>query len=94
MLDNISSETYNSRSAGSRFSLTMRLSFASSLLFACVDSGIVFKIKFLSSSAVLGLRKALGQDAMSSSVSRRNVQNPCEISFSCINFIPNVFRVC
>ena len=41
--------------------------------------GIAFSIKFLSSSALLGFRKALEQDAMSSSVSRRKVQNTCEI---------------
>jgi len=48
---------------------------------ACVEFGIAFSIKFLSSSALLGFRKALEllQDAMSSSVSRRKVQNTCEI---------------
>ena len=38
---------------------------------ARVDYGIAFSIKFLSSSALLGFRKALEQEAMSSSVSRR-----------------------
>ena len=46
---------------------------------ARVEFGIAFSIKFLSSSALLGFRKALEQDAMSSSVSRRKVQNTCEI---------------
>ena len=40
---------------------------------ARVDFGITFSIKFLSSSALLGFRKALAQEAMSSSVSRRKV---------------------
>ena len=34
-----------------------------------VDFGVLFSINFLSSSAFLGLRKALEQDAMFSSVS-------------------------
>ena len=51
---------------------------------ARVEFGIAFSIKFLSSSALLGSRKALEQDAMSSSVSRRKVQNTCDIWFSCI----------
>mgnify|MGYP007058662167 CR=1 FL=1 len=46
---------------------------------ARVNFGIAFSIKLLSSSALLGFRKALEQDAMSSSVSRRKVQNACEI---------------
>ena len=36
---------------------------------ARVDFGVAFSINFFSSSAFLGLRKALEQDAMSSSVS-------------------------
>ena len=40
---------------------------------ARVDFGIAFSIKFLSFSAFLGFRKALEQDAMSSSVSRSNI---------------------
>jgi len=51
---------------------------------ARVDFGIAFSIKFLSSSALLGFRKVLEQDAVSSSVSRRKVQNTCVIWFSCI----------
>ena len=46
---------------------------------ARVYFGIAFSIKLLSSSALSGFRKALEQDAMSSSVSRRKVQNACEI---------------
>ena len=38
---------------------------------AHVEFGIAFLIKFLSSSALLGFRKALEQDAMSSSVNRK-----------------------
>ena len=40
---------------------------------ARVDFGIAFSIKFLSSSALLGFSKALEQDAMSSSASRRKL---------------------
>ena len=36
---------------------------------ASVDFGVAFSINFLTSSAFLGFRKALEQDAMSSSVS-------------------------
>ena len=39
------------------------------------DFGIAFSIKFLSSSAFLGFRKVLEQDAMSSSVSRRKYKH-------------------
>ena len=46
---------------------------------ARVDFGIAFSIKFLSSSAFLGFRKALERYAMSSLISRRKVQNTCEI---------------
>ena len=49
---------------------------------ASVEFGIPFSIKFLSSSALLGFRKALEEAAMSSSVSRRKGQNTCEIWFS------------
>ena len=44
-----------------------------------VDFGIAFSFKFLSSSALSGFQKALEQDAMSSSVSRRKVQSKREI---------------
>ena len=44
-----------------------------------IDFGIVFSIKFLSSLTFLGFRKALEEDAIPSSVSRRKVQNTCEI---------------
>ena len=50
-----------------------------------------------SSTNLLGFlgfpRKALEQDAMSSSVSGWNVQNTCEIWFSCTsnNFLPDIF---
>ena len=40
---------------------------------------IALSIKFLSSLALLDFRKALEQDAMSSSVSRRKAHNTCEI---------------
>ena len=46
---------------------------------ARVDFGIAFSIKIISSSALFGFGKALEQDAMSSSISRRKVQNTCEI---------------
>ena len=62
---------------------------------ARVDFGVAFSINFFSSSAFLGLRKALEQDAMSSSVSvvrRRKVPNACEIWFSYkSNFTYNIF---
>ena len=38
---------------------------------ARVDFGIAFSIKFLSSSALLGFRKALKEDTMSSSVEEK-----------------------
>ena len=43
---------------------------------ARVEFGIAFSIKFLSSSILLGFRKALEQDVMSSSLSRRKVAVP------------------
>ena len=46
---------------------------------ARVDFGMAFSIKFLASSALLGFREALEQDAMSSSVGGTKVQNTCEI---------------
>ena len=49
-------------------------------IFGC---GVVFSIKFLSSSAILGFRKALEQNAVSSSFSRRKVQNTCTVLVSC-----------
>ena len=52
-----------------------RKNFTDHFVTARVDFGIVFSIKFLSSSALLGFRKALEQDAMSSSVGRSNISN-------------------
>ena len=62
--------------------------------FVTVDFGIAFSIKFLSSSAFLGFRKALEQDAMSSSVSRRKYKTRVRFDFLAYNLIPNVFLVC
>ena len=59
-----------------KFSLTI---FPDHFVTARIDFKIAFSIKFLSSSALLGFRKALQQDAMSSWVSRRKVKNTCEI---------------
>ena len=56
-----------------------RKNFTDHFVTAHVDFRIAFSIKFLHSSALLGSRKVLEQDAMSSSVSRRKVQNVCEI---------------
>ena len=64
--------------------LLFQKNFTDHFVTACVDFGIAFSIKFLSSSAFLGLRKGLEQDTMSSLVSRTKVQNTCEVWFSCI----------
>ena len=53
--------------------------FADHFVTARVDFRIVFSVKFLSSSALLGFPRALEQDAMSSSVVRRKDQKACEI---------------
>ena len=58
---------------------------------ARVDFGIAFSIKFLFSSAFLGFRKALEQDAMSSSVSTRKYKTRVRFDFLAYNLIPNVF---
>lgn len=56
-----------------------RKNFTDHFVTARVDSGIAFSIKFLSSSALLGFRKAQGQDAMSSlaRVASVSVGFPC-----------------
>ena len=66
-------------------------SFTDHFVTARVDFGIAFSIKFLSSSAFLGFRKALEQDAMSSSVSRRKYKTRVRFDFLAYNLIPNVF---
>ena len=58
-----------------------------------VDFGVAFSIKFLSSWEFLGFWKALEQDAMTSSVSKRNIQNTCEIWF-CILISYLIFFLC
>ena len=58
---------------------------------ASVDFRIAFSIKFLSSSALLGFRKVLEQDAMSSSVSRRKVRNVWDLIFLHTNLYLNCF---
>ena len=58
---------------------------------ARVDFGIAFSIKFLSSSAFLGFRKALEKDAMSSLVSRGKYKTRVRFEFLACNLIPNVF---
>ena len=66
-------------------------SFTDHFVTARVDFGIAFSIKFLSSSAFIGFRKALEQDAMSSSVSRRKYKTRVRFDFLAYNLIPNVF---
>ena len=66
-------------------------SFTDHFVTARVDFGIAFSIKFLSSSVFLGFRKALEQDAMSSSVSRRKYKTRVRFDFLAYNLIPNVF---
>ena len=62
---------------------------------ARADFGVAFSIKMLFSPDILGFRKALEHNAMSSSVSvyrRRKVLNACKIYFSCMsNFISIYF---
>ena len=63
---------------------------------ARVDSGIAFSIKF-PSSELLGFRKTLEQDAMSSSENRRNVQKHVRdliFSHMLISSIDMLFQEC
>ena len=70
--------------AGFLFFLPFCLSrniFTDHFVSARVEYGITFSIKFLSSSALLGFRKALEQDAMSSSVIEEKLKTRVRFDF-------------